>query len=120
MARLLADHKGGDVLVLDLGAQAGWTDFFVIATASSGAHLRGLARFADEYAAELGLVRLNRASIADDDEWALEDFGSVVVHIMTEHARSFYELEKLWFQATATHVGSETAMVRREPAKDCR
>jgi len=116
MARLLADHKGGDVVTLDLGAQAGWTDFFVIATASSGTHLRGLARFADEASAALGLERLNRAAIAEDDEWALLDFGTVVVHVMTERARAFYELEKLWFQATAIPVAPEMAAEKRDQA----
>ena len=104
LARTLAEHKGGEVIVLDLATQAGWTDFFVIATATSGVHLRSLARYADERAAEAGLDRLNRPSIAEDDEWALADFGPVVVHVMTERARAFYELEKLWFQASATKV----------------
>ena len=104
LARVLADHKGGDVLALDLAAQAGWTDYFVIATASSGTHLRSLARFADERAAELGLGRINRSSLAEDEEWALADYGDVVVHVMTERARAFYELEKLWFQSKATRV----------------
>lgn len=107
IARLLADHKGGDVLVLDLGTQAGWTDYFVIATASSGTHLRALARFADEYAAERDIVRLNRAAVANDEEWALADLGTIVVHVMTERARAFYELEKLWFQASPTRVAPE-------------
>lgn len=104
LARLLAEHKGSDVVAMDVAAQAGWTDYFVIATASSGTHLRSLARFADEYAAERGIARLNRSFVAEDDEWALEDFGDVVVHIMTAASRSFCELEKLWFQAKVTKV----------------
>lgn len=107
IARILAEHKGGDVRVLDLSAQAGWTDCFVIATATSGTHLRSLARYADERAAELGLERLNRSSIAEDDEWALADFGTIVVHVMTERARAFYELERLWFQAESIKVAVE-------------
>jgi ribosome-associated protein len=105
LAVLLADHKGGDVLVLDVAAQAGWTDCFVIATATSTAHLRGLVRFIDDEVDRLGLQRLGRrSSLADDDEWLLVDLGDVVVHVMTEGARAFYELEKLWFQASATRV----------------
>jgi ribosome-associated protein len=105
LATLLADHKGGEVLVLDVAAQAGWTDYFVIASATSTAHLRGLVRFIDDEVARLGLQRLGRrSSLADDDEWLLVDLGDVVVHVMTEGARTFYELEKLWFQATATKV----------------
>ncbi|HUW40692.1 MAG TPA: ribosome silencing factor [Rectinemataceae bacterium] len=106
LARILSEHRGGDVVVLDLSVQAGWTDYFVIATATSGTHLRGLARFVDDSAPALGLARLSRHSTADDDEWILVDFGTVVVHLMTERARSFYELEKLWFLAPATKIES--------------
>jgi ribosome-associated protein len=112
LGRVLAAHNGVDVVVLDLSAQAGWTDRFVIATATSGAHLRGLERFIDEEASTLGLERLHKSSLADDDEWLLVDLGPVVVHVMTEGARAFYELEKLWFQSPAVKVappGPETS-----------
>jgi ribosome-associated protein len=105
LAVLLADHNGGDVLVLDVAAQAGWADRFVIATATSSTHLRGLVRSIDDEAARLGLQRLGkRASLADDDEWLLVDFGDIVVHVMTGRAREFYELEKLWFLSPSTKV----------------
>jgi ribosome-associated protein len=35
----------------------------------------------------------------DDSGWLLLDCGSIIVHIMLEELRSFYELEKLWFDA---------------------
>jgi len=105
LAALLAEHNGGDVTVLDVSTQAGWADRFVIATATSSAHLRGLARFIDGEADRLGLRRLGkRATLADDDEWLLVDFGDIVVHVMTERARTFYELEKLWFESMAVKV----------------
>jgi ribosome-associated protein len=63
-----------------------------------------LARFVDEELAKQGLARLNRSSFSEDDEWLLVDLGIVVVDIMTERARSFYELEKLWFQSPALRV----------------
>lgn len=104
IAKTITLHNGEDVVVLDLSVQAGWTDRFVIATASSSAHLRGLERFIDEEAERLGLDRLHRKSLADDDEWLLVDLGSIVVHVMTHAARAFYELEKLWFQAPSTTI----------------
>ena len=115
LGALAAEHRGGEVKVLDLGAQAGWTDFFVIATATSSAHLRGLARYVDEWVHGAGMARLNKPSIADDEEWVLIDLGDVVVHLMTERARAFYELEKLWFQAEATGVEPPPAPLAAEP-----
>jgi ribosome-associated protein len=31
--------------------------------------------------------------------WELQDYGSVVVHVFTEEARQFYDLERLWADA---------------------
>ncbi|MBL8968533.1 MAG: ribosome silencing factor [Spirochaetaceae bacterium] len=109
IARVLAEHKGGEVVVLDLALQSGWTDFFVIATATSSTHLRGLDRFAEEWAALNKVERRNTPRIADDEEWVLLDLGDVVVHLMTERARAFYELEKLWFQSEAVRVQAPEA-----------
>lgn len=107
--RLLAEHKGASVVLLDLASQSGWTDWFVIATASSVTHLRGLARHVDEAAAAEGLRARRPVSIADDEEWVLLDYGDIVVHLMSERARAFYELEKLWFQASAHPVAAPEA-----------
>jgi ribosome-associated protein len=105
LAQVLTDHSASDVVVLDVAAQAGWTDRFVIATATSSAHLRGLGRFVEEKVHELGLQRLGKGVAADDDdEWLLIDLGIVVVHLMTERSRSFYELEKLWFESPVLKV----------------
>jgi ribosome-associated protein len=105
VARTLAAHGGGEVVILDVSVQAGWADRFVIATATSSAHMRGLARFVDEEAARLGMKRHGEGPRAsDDDEWLLSDFGDIVVHVMTARAREFYELEKLWFQSPAAKV----------------
>lgn len=107
LGKTAVQHNAQDVLVLDVSATASWTDRFLIATATSTAHMRGLERFLDEKAQELGLSRLSRATRADEDEWLLLDFGSIIVHLMTASARSFYELEKLWFEAPRKEISQE-------------
>jgi ribosome-associated protein len=109
IGRLVAEHRGGDVALLDVAAQSGWTDWFVIATATSVAQLRGLARFIDEYAQEAGIQMRGGTSIPDEEEWVLLDLGDIVVHLMTERARTFYELERLWFQAEVTRLEAPKA-----------
>jgi ribosome-associated protein len=97
---LLRDHKGEDVVVLDMRELNGWTDFFVIATVSSHTHLLGMLRHVKDFCRDQGIEILRgRRKIAPEDEWTLIDLGTVVVHIMTEKSRSFYELGRLWSTA---------------------
>jgi ribosome-associated protein len=109
LASVLAEHGAEDVLVLDVAVQSGWTDYFVVATATSTTHMKGLLRFLDERAESLGATRFNKPSIADDEEWLLVDLGDYVLHIMSARARTFYELEKLWFQSTPIPVRAPSA-----------
>jgi len=99
IAETMAEHKAGDVVILDLREIAGWTDYFVIGTSNSSTHLRGLLRAVEETVAAADLSPLNKPQVNDDESWVLIDVGDIVVHIMSQTARSFYELEKLWFKA---------------------
>jgi len=100
----LADHKAGDVVVLDLRNLAGWTDYFVIGTCSSSVHMRGLSYAVEEAAEARKVESMNKPIATEDQSWLLYDLGDVVVHLMNREARDFYELEKLWFKAPATRV----------------
>jgi ribosome-associated protein len=95
---LLREHRGADVVTLDLREMNAWTDFFVIATAGSSAHLDGLERHIKEFCRERGLeiLRRSRKPAGEDDEWRLIDLGSIVVHLMSGRMRAFYELERLY------------------------
>jgi ribosome-associated protein len=97
LGRLIQEHRGIDVLVMDLRQSNTWTDFFVVATITSNTHVQGLRRHIKEFAREQGLETLNpHRKTAPDDEWNLLDFGTIVVHLMTAKSRAFYELERLW------------------------
>ena len=95
---LLSEHKGKDVIVMDLREMNAWTDFFVIATASSNTHIDGLERHVKDFCAgnDIEILRRSRRPAAEDDEWRLLDLGPIVVHLMSEKLRSFYELERLY------------------------
>ena len=100
LAELIGDHKGIDPVVMDLSSLNAWTDYFVIATVTSSAHLQGMLRHIKEYTTERGVDILRRQrKTPSDEEWSLVDLGPVVVHLMTARSRSFYELERLWIDA---------------------
>jgi len=96
LGSLLQEHNGQDVCVMDLRGVNNWTDFFIIATATSRTHMDGLERHIKEFCHEKG-IEINGSSRKNaDDEWRLIDLGSVIIHLMTGGTRDFYELERLW------------------------
>jgi len=96
LGALLKEHNGQDVSVLDLRGINNWTDFFIIATATSKTHMDGLERHVKEYCHENNIELLGSSRRNTDDEWRLIDLGSIIVHLMTSAIRDFYELERLW------------------------
>jgi ribosome-associated protein len=109
VASILAEHKAKDVVVLDLKDISGWTDYFVIATCTSSTHLRGLSRSVEEFLSVEKIESLNKPIAKADESWLLHDLGDIVVHIMNQEARNFYELEKLWFKAQSFKVEASPA-----------
>ncbi|MDR0290755.1 MAG: ribosome silencing factor [Treponema sp.] len=99
MKNMLHEHNGVDALVLDLREMepSAWTDFFVIATATSNAHMDGLERHIKEFCHERGIEILRKSrKLSDEDEWRIIDLGSTVIHLMSRKAREFYDLERLY------------------------
>ena len=97
IAKLMEDGKCNDVTLLDISGLNSWTDYFVIVTVTSSAHWQGLYKQIKEYIKDNDLeIHLTNRKSPDGDDWNLIDLGSIVVHLMSESARSFYDLEKLW------------------------
>ncbi len=108
MGALLHDYRASDVIVMDLRGQNTWTDFFVIATVTSSAQVQGLHKHIKDFSGEKGLEILRRQrKVPRDEEWSLIDLGNIVVHLMTQRARTFYELERLWSDAEQITMKSE-------------
>ena len=100
IAELLREHKGQDVSLLDLREINNWTDFFIIATVTSIAHMDGLERHIKKFCAENEIDILGSSRKSADDEWRLIDLGQTIIHLMTSRIRDFYELERLWGRQT--------------------
>lgn len=97
IAQLMEDGKGNDVVLIDVSGLNSWTDYFVITSVTSSTHWQGLYKQIKEYIKENDLeIHLTNKKSPDGDDWNLVDLGPIVVHLMSENARNFYELEKLW------------------------
>lgn len=95
LARALDAKKGRDIKVIRVYDLTTVTDYFVIATGTSTTHVGALA---DEAEFRLGRQGVNvlRTEGHDGKRWVLLDYGSVIVHVFTQEAHDFYDLEHLW------------------------
>ncbi len=98
-ARFLDEIGADEVVALDISRQSGFADAFVIAGATSQGQLQGLHRRIEEYLRENGIMPQNHSKRGDESGWLLLDCGSIIVHLMLNETRLFYELEKLWYDA---------------------
>ncbi len=87
-----------DVKVLDLRDITSFADFFVIA---SGSNARQIQAVADEIEIQLKKLGEYPHSVEgyQNAEWVLLDYGDYLIHIFTEKARQYYDLERLWRDA---------------------
>lgn len=97
-ARLAANTRCHDVLVLDMRAISPVADYFVIASGTSPRQMRTVCDQIEELAAPKGYAPLARSGY-EGEQWMLYDFVDVIVHVFNDESRRFYDLENLWGDA---------------------
>jgi ribosome-associated protein len=97
-ARVAAENKARDVLILDMRSVTPLYDFFVLATGSSRRQIHTIAEEVDAAMRAEGDARRNIEGY-QSSKWVVQDYGDVVVHVFDPDARSFYALEELWADA---------------------
>jgi ribosome-associated protein len=96
-ARICADTKGKDVLVLDLRGVTTEFDFLVLATGNSRRQLHAMAEEIDDHMRNEQETRLGIEGY-ESSKWIIQDYGDIVVHLFDTFSRDFYRLEDLWAQ----------------------
>jgi ribosome-associated protein len=101
--RAAESKKAADIRVLDLREVTSFADFFVI---SSGSNARQIQAISDEIGSRLKEQDVLPRSVEgyDHAEWILADYGDFIVHIFSERARAYYDLERLWRQAKPVEI----------------
>jgi len=94
-------------------AASGFTDYFVICSGANQRQVEAIAEAVDEKLSKAGFeprgVEGRRQA-----EWVLLDYVDFVVHIFSESARRFYDLERLWKTATRVELAD---LEKPEPKK---
>jgi len=105
------NKKAGNVTLLDLSGLGAFTGWFMVCTGFSTRQVAAIGEEIEEQLGRLGL-RLQHREGGGESEWVLLDYGSFLVHIFTERARLFYDLERLWRAARRISIpdpGPESA-----------
>jgi ribosome-associated protein len=101
------NKKAAAISVLDLSGVGAFTSYFVICTGFSTPQVQAICTEVEEQLyKEQGRSPEHREG-RGSSEWALLDFGSFIVHVFSEQARHFYDLERLWRSAPKLEIPDE-------------
>ena len=91
----IEDLKGRDIVDLDVSDKSSITDTMLVCSGNSKRHVVSIA---EKVVTEAKLAGITPLSIEGQDsgEWVLVDFGDIILHVMQDETRDFYQLEKLW------------------------
>ena len=86
-------------VVLEVGDIIAITDYFVITSGRNDRQVRSIAEEVERKVRERSGRSPRAIEGLSDARWVLMDYGEFVVHVFTDEARSFYDLERLWADA---------------------
>jgi ribosome-associated protein len=110
------DKKAEELSILEMEKGSGaFTDYFVLC---SGTNPRQVQAIADEVELRLKSTGVRPAHVEGyrQGEWILVDYVDFVVHVFSEKARKFYDLERLWKSAKHLLPADLRAATRRKAA----
>jgi len=108
-AQVLLDNKGAEPVLLSVGDLVSYADYLLLVTATSRPHTHALADALRKKGRELGSSLISTEGV-DAGNWALIDFGDVVVHVFQQAERGYYDLEDLWIEAERVEIpGADAA-----------
>ena len=89
------EKQAAEITLLDFQGLGAFTDGFLLCTGFSARQVDAICEEIEEQLAKIG-IRLQHREGKGDAEWMLLDFGNFLVHVFTERARHYYDLERLW------------------------
>lgn len=112
------DKKAEQVTILELEKGSGaFTDYFVVCSGTNPRQIQTIADAVDERLEALGL-RPAHSEGYKQAEWVLLDYVDFVVHIFSEKARQYYDLERLW--KSAKRLSPDEVMSATKPRRASR
>ena len=91
------DMKAERIETLDVRVKTSVADYFIVCSGTSDRHVQSIA---DRVSEQMAIARATPVRVEGDRSgWVLQDYGDVILHVMREEQRQFYDLEQLWSNA---------------------
>jgi len=103
LLRAALTKKAVDPVLVRLEGLTSITDYFLLITGDSGKQVTAIAEAVLEDARKHKIERLSAEGLHQGN-WALLDYGDVIVHIFRKPIREFYDLEGLWAEAPRVNL----------------
>jgi ribosome-associated protein len=97
--KAIEGKKGENVVILEMDRSSGaFTDYFILCSGTNPRQIQAIADDVQKQLSDAG-QRPNSVEGYNQAEWVLVDYVDFVLHVFSERARQFYDLERLWKSA---------------------
>ena len=101
--KALDARRGKEIRLLKTTDVTSLADYFVICSGTSNTQIKALNDSVEEELKKVGEMP-GRVEGHREGTWVLADYGCVIVHIFSQEAREFYDLERLWTDAEEVDI----------------
>jgi len=106
------EKKAEEIAILELVEGSGaFTDYFLVCSGTNPRQVQAISDEVEERLKKSG-VRPTHIEGYKQAEWVLLDYVNFVVHVFSEKARRFYDLERLWKSAKRLEGSALTRRAR--------
>ena len=95
IAQVIYDKKGFNILAVDVQGLSNITDYLLIAEGNVDRHVSSIANAITDELEMIGEKPVHAEGVKTGD-WAVLDYGEVMVHLFSPNLRERYSLERLW------------------------
>lgn len=99
----LNDKKAFDIKILDIHAISNVADYFIIADGTNKNQVQAMCDNVEEYMTKAGF-QLKSMEGYSEGGWILLDYYDIIVHIFSDEARRFYNIERIWSDGRLVNI----------------
>ncbi|GGB28873.1 ribosomal silencing factor RsfS [Lentibacillus populi] len=103
VAEACDDKRAEDIIALDMKNVSLVADYFLICHGTNERQVQAIARSIKDTVEEAGIT-VKRLEGFEQARWILVDIGDIVCHIFHKDERSYYNLERLWGDASRVNL----------------